>query len=112
MAHDWIKDFPGEILVCDTEGVILEMNALAIRNRESVGGASLVGSNMLNCHSEATRPRITSMLEEARRNIYTIERNGIHKLIYQTPWYSDGQYAGFVEFILDIPAEMPHFIRG
>jgi hypothetical protein len=33
-------------------------------------------------------------------------------LIYQSPWYRDGQYAGFVEISLEIPFDMPHFIRA
>jgi hypothetical protein len=35
----------------------------------------------------------------------------VKKLIYQTPWYAGGEYAGFVEISLEIPFEMPHFIR-
>jgi len=41
-----------------------------------------------------------------------IEKNGIKKLIYQTPWYQDGQYSGFIEMALEIPFQMPHFVRG
>jgi hypothetical protein len=52
------------------------------------------------------------MMLEKRQNIYTIEKNGVKKLIYQTPWYQDGQYAGFIELSLEIPFEMPHFIRS
>jgi hypothetical protein len=32
-------------------------------------------------------------------------------LIYQTPTYRDGKYAGFIELSLEIPKEIPHFIR-
>lgn len=51
------------------------------------------------------------MLEMQKKNIYTIEKDGVKKLIYQSPWYKDGQYAGFVELALEIPFEMPHFVR-
>ena len=37
---------------------------------------------------------------------------GIKKLIYQSPWYDNGVYAGFVELSLPVPHAMPHFIRG
>jgi hypothetical protein len=30
---------------------------------------------------------------------------------HQTPWLKDGRYAGFVEMSLEIPAQMPHFVR-
>mgnify|MGYP000371069624 CR=1 FL=1 len=41
-----------------------------------------------------------------------VEKNGVKKLIYQTPWYQDGKYSGFVELALEIPFQMPHFVRG
>ena len=46
------------------------------------------------------------------KNVYTIEKNGVKKMIFQSPWYKDGIYAGFVELSLEIPFEMPHFIRS
>jgi len=52
------------------------------------------------------------MLAAGEKNIYTIEKNGVKKLIYQSPWYQNGKYAGFVELSLEIPFEMPHFIRS
>jgi hypothetical protein len=51
------------------------------------------------------------MLESGRANVYTIQKNGRRKLIYQSPWYRDGKYAGLVELSLEIPWEMPHFNR-
>ena len=45
-----------------------------------------------------------------KKNVYTIKKE-VKKLIYQTPWYADGQYAGFVELSVEIPFDMPHFIR-
>ena len=45
-------------------------------------------------------------------HIYTVERNGLKKLVYQTPWYENGAYRGFVELILPLPAELPHIVRG
>ncbi len=52
------------------------------------------------------------LLATGERNVYTIEKLGVKKLIYQTPWYQDGVFAGLVELSLEIPAEMPHFVRG
>ncbi len=43
--------------------------------------------------------------------MYTIEKRGQKKLIYQSPWYQNGQYRGFIELSLELPAETPHFIR-
>lgn len=44
-------------------------------------------------------------------DIYTIEKQGRRKLVYQTPWYEAGAVAGLVEVVLELPAEMPHFVR-
>ena len=75
------------------------------------GGGSLVGGNLLDCHPEPSKTKLKKMLAEPYTNAYTIEKNGVKKLIYQTPWLKDGRPAGLVELSLEIPAEMPHFVR-
>ena len=114
-SHAWIKEFPAAITVCDEEGIILEMNDKAAKAFEADGGrfAKLIGSNMLDCHPELARKKAERQLAARIKNVYTIEKNGIKKLIYQSPWYkAGGTYAGFVELSLEIPTEMPHFIRS
>lgn len=109
---DWTTEFPAAMYVCDPEGVILWMNDAAARDVQKEGGQKLVGSNLLDCHPEPSKTMVRDMLAEKRGNIYTIEKGGVKKLIYQWPWFKDGQYAGLVELDLDIPFEMPHFVRG
>ena len=111
MNHAWIKSFPAAITVCDTIGIILEMNDKAIDSFKEDGGEKLIGTNLLNCHSEPARSQLEEMLRTQRQNSYTIEKRGVKKLIYQTPWYDNGRYSGFVEISLSIPFVMPHFIR-
>jgi transcriptional regulator with PAS, ATPase and Fis domain len=110
--HAWIKEFPAAITVCNTEGIILEMNDKAAISFESDGGYGLIGSNMLDCHSGSAHEKTEKLLAARVKNVYTIEKKGVKKLIYQSPWYKNGEYAGFVEISLEIPFEMPHFIRG
>ena len=110
--HEWIKEFPAAITVCDEEGIILEMNDKAARTFEKDGGYKLLGSNMLDCHPDPARNKVERLLAAHQKNVYTIEKNGVKKLIYQSPWYKDGSYAGFVELSLEIPLELPHFIRA
>jgi hypothetical protein len=55
---------------------------------------------------------LESMLVNENTNSYTIEKNGIKKLIYQTPWYENDVYMGYVELSLVIPMEMKHFKRN
>jgi transcriptional regulator with PAS, ATPase and Fis domain len=110
-GHDWVKEFPGSVTVCDTEGRILEMNERSREVFAADGGAALVGTNVLDCHPEPSRSKLAGMMKDRRANIYTIRKKGKKKLIYQAPWYRDGVYAGFVELALEIPWDMPHFDR-
>ena len=107
----WIEDFPGSITVCDPKGIILYMNEHSIESFASDGGAALIGTNLLDCHPEPARSKLIEMLTTQQANVYTIEKIGAKKLIYQTPWFQEGQFAGLVELSLVVPFEMPHFIR-
>lgn len=109
--QDWDIEFPAAITICDSQGIILRMNNVAARGYEKDGGLKLIGSNAMDCHPEPARKRFKEMLESGRKNIYSIERNGVKKLVYQSPWYRAGKYAGFVEIVMEIPADMPHFKR-
>ena len=110
--HEWIKEFPAAITVCDKDGILLEMNDKAARVFESDGGYKLIGSNMLDCHPEPARSKTDRLLAAKEKNVYTIEKNGVKKIIYQSPWFSEGEFAGFVELSLEIPFELPHFVRS
>jgi len=110
--YTWIKGFPGAITVCDTAGIILEMNVKSEEMFQEDGGRKLIGANVLDCHPKAARAKLEKMMETQQANVYTIEKKGVKKLIYQAPWYQDGQYAGFIELALEIPFEMPHFVRS
>ena len=111
--HEWIKEFPAAITVCDADGILLEMNDKAAKTFAADGGRKLIGSNMLDCHPEPARTKTERLLSSRERNVYTIEKNGVKKMIYQSPWYKNGEYAGFVELSLEIPfGDMPHFIRS
>ena len=108
----WAQNFPGAITLCDPSGVILEMNDKSAKNYAADGGLALIGTNMLDCHPEPARTKVKEMLDNQQINIYSIEKHGVKKLIYQTPWFEDGLYRGFIELSLEIPFEMPHFIRS
>lgn len=107
----WAKEFAGAIMVCDPQGVVIYMNDKSAKTYEKDGGYALLGQNMIDCHPEPARSKLIDLMEKRETNAYTIEKNGLRKLIYQSPWYENGEYRGFVELSLVIPAEMPHFIR-
>jgi transcriptional regulator with PAS, ATPase and Fis domain len=108
----WVKEFPAAITVCDPDGIILEMNDKAAEAFTEDGGRGLIGKNLLDCHPEPARSKVERMLDKQKKNVYTIEKKGKKKLIYQTPWYKDDVYSGFVELSIEIPFEMPHFNRN
>ncbi len=111
--HEWIQEFPAAITVCDAEGIILEMNDKAAKTFAVDGGRKLIGSNMLDCHPEPARTKTERLLSSRERNVYTIEKNGVKKMIYQSPWYKNGEFAGFVELSFEIPfGDLPHFVRS
>jgi len=110
-AHPWVKEFVGAITVCDSNGIILEMNDKAAESLREEGGIKLIGTNLLECHPEPAKTKLKELMKKREVNVYTTEKGGVKKLIHQAPWYVDGQYRGFVEISLEIPREIPHFIR-
>ena len=109
--HPWVKDLQGMVTACDENGIIISMNEDAVRMFSDRGGEKLLGTSIFDCHPEPARSKLKALMESRQKNIYTIQKNGLRKLIFQTPWYCDGQYAGYVELDLEIPWEMPHFNR-
>jgi len=109
--YSWIDEFTGAVTVCDETGIILAMNQKAEEVFRDDGGISLIGKNALDCHPEPSRSKFAKMLESHQENVYTIEKRGRKKLIFQSPWFRKGVFGGIVELTLEIPMEMPHFIR-
>ncbi len=110
--NDWVRQFPGAVMVCDENGTIIEMNDRSVRTYESHGGRALLGNDILACHPEPARSKLAALMDGRRTNAYTIEKNGQKKFIYQAPWFRDGRYAGFVEISMEIPSDLPHFVRS
>ncbi len=110
--QDWPLEFPGAITVCDRDLTIVYMNDKSAKVFEKWGGASLLGKNLMGCHKPESIATMRRILETGEPNVYTIEKGGIRKLIYQAPWKRDGAIAGLVELSLELPTEMPHFVRS
>jgi len=108
---DWIKEFNGAVTVCDTNGIITYMNQKALDTFKNDGGEKLIGTNVLDCHPEPSKSILKDLMANEKKNVYTIEKNGVKKLIYQSPVYQNGVYSGFVELSMEIPFDMPNFIR-
>jgi len=106
MQPNWFDELPVGITVCDTKGILLSMNDRAALIFKKSGGRELIGKNMLLCHPEGAQKKIRELLETKKPNAYTVEINGIKTLLYQSPWHEDGQFMGYVEFILTLPEQM------
>ncbi|MBF0312162.1 MAG: diguanylate cyclase [Oligoflexia bacterium] len=114
MKTDWHQDLPFAITVCDLNGIIIYMNEMSITTFEKYGGKKLIGTDLAHCHPEPSKSKLKELLKSGKKNVYTIEKNGIRKMIYQSPWYKDGVFSGLIEISLPLPAaeEMPHFVRN
>lgn len=108
---DWAKELASAVTVCDKDGIIVYMNDKSVRQFESDGGAALLGKNLYDCHPPAASEKISQMIQSGSSNTYTIEKNGLKKIIRQEPWFEDGRVMGMVEFSFVLPADMPHFVR-
>ena len=84
----WADETDCAVTVCDTEGTVLYQNA-----RSAAVNGDVRGRSLIPCHNERSRAVI-------------------RRLIYQTVWRREGRIGGLVEFSLEIPAELPHYVRG
>ena len=108
--YPWADGMNCAVTVCDTGGTILYMNDKARTTFARHG--DMIGKNLFDCHSERSRGIIRRLLADGGTNAYTIEKNGVRKMIYQTAWRVDGIVGGLAEISMEIPADMPHSIRG
>ena len=108
--YEWAKGMNCAVTVCDADGIIVYMNDKARETYKKHG--DLIGKNLYDCHSERSRGIIRRILATGGSNAYTIEKQGVHKVIYQTAWKKDGRVAGIVEISMVTPAELPHYVRG
>lgn len=104
---DFFENVAVSMTVCDTSGRVVYQNNKAV---EALGDAR--GANLEECHKAASWEKICEMIAQGTTNAYTIEKRGVRKLIYQTPWYEDGKVAGLVEYSIVLPSDMPHKVRG
>ena len=101
--YPWADGMNCAVTVCDTGGTILYMNDKARTTFARHG--DMIGKNLFDCHSERSRGIIRRLLADGGTNAYTIEKNGVRKMIYQTAWRVDGIVGGLAEISMEIPAD-------
>ena len=107
---DYFREAPFAVTVCNQDAIILNMNEKSVKTFVK-DGKSIIGNSLFDCHPERAAQMLRGMLASHNTNAYTIEKNGIKKLIYQAPWFKKGEFAGYIELSMEIPFEMKHFVR-
>ena len=111
-AQNWQEEFDAAITIIDRDFKILSMNDKSAEVNAKWGGKALIGQDIRACHQESSVRIIEHILATGEPHTYTIEKQGIHKLIYQAPWREQGTIVGIVEISIEISREMPHYVRS
>ena len=110
MKRDYFEGADVAVTICGKDGTILDMNGKS-RKTFLKPGQELIGQNVLDCHPKPARTMLADMLAHPRTNVYTVEKEGVKKLIFQTPWYDGADYAGFMELSMVLPEVLPSRVR-
>jgi transcriptional regulator with PAS, ATPase and Fis domain len=108
---EWFEQLPCAVTVCDAKYTILYMNDRAAEVNEKDGGKSLLGKDMMSCHPPEAQEKLRRVMASGHPNVYTIEKKGVRKMIYQAHWKKRGRVAGLVEITFELPSDVPHFVR-
>lgn len=110
---DWAMGMNCAVTVCDADCRIIYMNQRSRDTFAARGGADLIGHNLMDYHNERSQAIIRRLLAEGGTNAYTIEKQGLRKLIFQTAWrLPDGSVGGLTELSIVLPDELPHYVRN
>lgn len=108
---DWENYFNSSVIVCDKELNIIYLNEKAKMMFDENERDNALGRNLIECHNEDSNKKILDIKENLKPNIYTIEKAGIKKLIYQSPLIKNNEFNGIIELSLEIPDVIPHLKR-
>lgn len=111
---DWIKDFSVAVVICDRKGVLTYLNDAAAEMYAHAGGYALLGKSIMEgCHKQqASNDKMIEIMETRKPYTYSIERNGVKRLIHQMPHIINDEVVGIVEVAIIVPFDIPHFVRG
>jgi PAS domain-containing protein len=108
---EYLSGFPFAVTICDAEGMLIYMNPAAEALFAKDGGRALLGSSLYHCHPPQAQEEIQGLMRDRKANTYTVEKAGKKRLIHQSPWYREGEFAGLVEIAFEIPPMLPNFKR-
>jgi transcriptional regulator with PAS, ATPase and Fis domain len=105
------EQLPCAVTVCDRKYTILYLNERAAEVHSEDGGKALLGKSLMDCHPPKAQKKLKNVMASGRPNVYTIEKNGTKKLVYQCLWKKRGKVGGLVEFTFELPSDIPNFVR-
>jgi transcriptional regulator with PAS, ATPase and Fis domain len=108
---EWFEQLPCSVTVCDKKYTILYLNDKAAEVTSKEGGKALVGKNLMDCHPPRAQKKLKRVMTSGRPNVYTTERKGAKKLVYQCHWKKGGRVGGLVELSFELPSTVPNFVR-
>jgi len=111
LPMEWFEKLPCSVTVCDREYTILYMNDRSAEVNAKDGGKTLIGRNLMDCHPPLAQEKLKRVMDSEQPNVYTIEKNGVKKIIFQAHWKQEGHDGGLVEITFEIPPNTPHFVR-
>ncbi|MDD4150311.1 MAG: hypothetical protein PHE33_09800 [Bacteroidales bacterium] len=81
MTEEIFKNLPFAVTACDINAIIVYMNEKSCATFLKNGVKSLIGNSLFDCHSEKSAEQIKKLLQTGETNSYTIEKNGLKKMI-------------------------------
>ncbi len=108
---DWLEALPCSVTVCDRDYTVLYLNDRSATVNAKDGGKALRGRNLRECHPPLAFDKLEQVMASEGPNVYTIEKNGVRKIVFQAHWKREGRDAGLVEITFEIPPNTPHFVR-
>jgi len=108
---EWFEQLPCAVTVCDKSYTILYMNDRSAEVNAGDGGKALIGKNLMDCHPPEAQAKLKKVMTSGRPNVYTTERRGAKKLVYQCHWKKGERVGGLVELSFELPSNMPNFVR-
>ncbi len=107
----WVWEFPARLVVIDKNGMIIEANKEATKALELADPELLLGKSVFECHPPGALEKLKQLVDSRKKNFYTYTKSGKKYLVIQGPWTIEGEYAGYFDFTVELPENMPHYDR-
>jgi transcriptional regulator with PAS, ATPase and Fis domain len=108
---NYFNEIENAVTICDAQGIIVYMNLAAQKMLAKYDSKSLIGNSLYDCHNPASNKIIKQLIEKGESNSYYTIKNGVKKLVHQTPWFNNGIVAGLIEICIVLPTEIQTFER-